>query len=199
MSAMDKVRRSREVDELGPQALGPQVEALTEQIQGLGHEVRRFMDELGEASERRALDWNESQEAAAAMWETTVAERIEPLAQSMVVLTNETRASIKQLHSNSEAQARAWSEAQSRSAAALKDSARAVHAAADDMGRTARGWSWTLWGGAFLVGMAPVLVLLIAFGLWLPLGWTLVPDAKGALYLMVREAPPGSETEPQTQ
>ena len=194
MSAMDKVKRSREAEELGPP-----VEALSERVRALSEEARAFMVQLGEERERRATDWREAQGEAAAAWETAVAERIEPIAQAMVTLSIETRAAIEQQRASSEAQAREWSEAQERSAAALRESARAVHAAAEEMGRTVRGWNWTVWSGVVLAAMGPMAVLLIGSWLWLPRGWTLQESADGALYLQVREAPAVRATEPPTR
>jgi len=193
MSAMDKVKRSREADELGPT-----VEALGERMRALDEEARQFMARLGEDSERRAMDWNESQVEAAAAWEAAVAERLEPIAQSMVVLSTETRAEIEQQRALSEAQAKAWSAAQRDSAAALEGSARAVHAAAERMSGAVQGWNWTVWFGVLMAAMGPLAVLLIGSWLWLPQGLTLQESVNGALYLQVREARPVPATEPPT-
>ena len=51
MSAMDKVKRSREAEELGSP-----VEALSERVRALSEEARAFMAQLGEERERRAQE-----------------------------------------------------------------------------------------------------------------------------------------------
>ena len=197
MSAMDKVRGAREVEALEGRiaALSAQVEAMAERLAELDDEAHAFLAGLEESSERRAQDWNEALEAAAATWEETVARRIEPLAQSMAALSDEGRRAVAEVERSSQHQAATWLAAQDAVATRQKavaqewrQAAGELRAASIEARSAARGWHGYLWVWVAFAAAAPIGVLLIGSMLWLPQGWTLQESPTGSRWLQVTPA-----------
>lgn len=159
--------------------------AARDEVSVLSEEARRSGEELAENRERLSQDWTEALTEAAAVWESAAAERLEPVAQSMVVLSDETRQAIAAQRASGEAQARVWSEARSKTVAEWNEAARELSQAAQVARGAVWGWGWAPWFGVTLAALAPILALVIGFELWLPQGWTLQEGAGGARWLQV--------------
>ena len=103
-----------------------------------------------------------------------LASEIEPLAQAMANLVDETRQSLKTQQSASRAQAQAWSQAQAKTSDSWREAARDMQVAAQTLSeaaetanRAARGWTWRLWIGVLIASITPLLGLLIVSWIWL--------------------------------
>lgn len=217
MSAMDKIRGSRSLETLAerlPESLlglaaetarlSEQLSLMRDEVSALSEEARSSAAELAESREQLSQDWTESQAAAAATWETAVAERIEPLAQAMAALADEARQSVTSVEHSSRQQAAAWLASQAKAAelqaSAAQQSAAAtaqLRRAAEQGSRVAWSWRWPLWIGVVTAGMAPLALLLIGSWVWLPQGLTLREARDGSLWLQIRREPAFSWTAPR--
>ena len=122
-----------------------------------------------------------------------VAVEIEPLAQALATLADETQESLKAQQDESRRQAANWTRAQEEtaeawrdSASTLRSSAQALIQAAETAQRAARGWRWKLWTGVALASGMPMLVLLIGLWVW---GDPYLMEQKGITYLIMRITP----------
>lgn len=102
-----------------------------------------------------------------------LASEIEPLAQSLAALADETRQTLSSQEQASREQATAWSQQQQQAAEALKSAASSIEEAAQRLRKQAeaateasRGLTWRLFLAAILTGGFTA-VLVSAFWLWL--------------------------------
>jgi hypothetical protein len=102
-----------------------------------------------------------------------LASEIEPLAQALAALADETRQTLSELQQASHAQAETWSQQQQKAAAALHEAASSLEGAARSLRAQAEAateasdrLTWRLWAGAALIGSVAAAAT-SAFWLWL--------------------------------
>lgn len=99
-----------------------------------------------------------------------LAEEIEPLAQALAALADETRQTLNEQQQASLKQADEWGQHQQKTAAAWREAASNMRAAAEDLSqaansanRAARGWTWRV---MLLVALTGVASAAATTGLW---------------------------------
>lgn len=119
-----------------------------------------------------------------------LATEIEPLAQALAALADETRQTLAEQQEASRQQASEWSAAQAKSAEAWLDAAKGMRQAAQDLNeaantanRAASDWTWHLWAGVLVASVTPIVVLLIAS--WLLLD-PQITTQEGVTWLFMR-------------
>lgn len=119
-----------------------------------------------------------------------LAETIEPLAQAMASLSEETRETLTEFLSESMKQSEKFSDKQTKALSTWNKGAEEMRGAAEDLVRAseraesaAKWWQWSLFGWALMASVLPMLLLVTASWIWL--GPKVVKNERGT-WLLVR-------------